>query len=396
MNYILADDFGKSENWKNLLPLTYTKPIAALRIGIDLIVDKWEDFLNEKCSFHTQNYLQTKFPLKLTNSNTYILSNFIPNEKLVNQIQKLKPNEKLINNGSLLAFCFEGYEIPSDLEKFKVVEIDTECIQLKNIWDIFLKNKQILDRDFERITKNKTSQKLSETNTLIGPIDNIFIEEGAYIEASILNVQEGKIYIGKNAKVLEGSMLRNSVAICENSVIKMGAKVYGATTLGNYSKVGGEISNVVFQAYSNKGHDGYLGNAVIGEWCNLGADTNASNLKNNYQSIKVWNYLNESYTNSNQQFCGLIMGDHSKCGINTMFNTGTVVGVSANIYGAGFPKGFIPSYTWGGVEKNYTYKFNKAIETAKLVMKRRNIELNDIYKSILEHIFEVTSKFRSK
>lgn len=397
MSFILSDDLENTNNWQSLLPLTFTRPIAALRIGIDKIYEKWEAFLNQKISFSTQEYLQAKFPLITEASNIAILGNIIPNKKLAQNILQLPINTVLKDiDGNILAVAFLGNETPTDFSNFNTRIFEKEIIQIKNVWDVFLKNKVVLDADFDRISKGRKSQKLSETNTLIGDTKNIFIEAGAYIEAAILNVQEGKIYIGKNANILEGAVLRNSIAIGENAVVKMGAKIYGATTIGEYSKVGGEISNVVIQGFSNKGHDGYLGNAVLGEWCNLGADTNASNLKNNYQTVKVWDYVTETYQATNQQFCGLIMGDHSKCGINTMFNTATVVGVSANIYGAGYPKTFLPSFTWGGVDANYEYKFSKAMETAELVMQRRKIKLNDTDKKILQHIFDTTRKFRKK
>jgi UDP-N-acetylglucosamine diphosphorylase/glucosamine-1-phosphate N-acetyltransferase len=221
------------------------------------------------------------------------------------------------------------------------------------------------------------------------------VEEGAEIEGAILNAKTGPIYIGKNAKVLEGSMVRNGLALCENSVLKMGAKIYGATTIGPHSKVGGEVSNSVLFGFSNKGHDGYLGNSVLGEWCNLGADTNNSNLKNNYDQVKLWNYPRGGFERTGETFCGLMMGDHSKCGINTMFNTGTVVGVSSNLFGAGFPRNFVPSFSWGGVQGYQVYQLNKAFKTAEIVMGRRSLELDETERSILEEVFKRTEEFRN-
>lgn len=403
LNFILVDDYVvnghsdvKSENWKRLLPLTYTRPVSYLRVGIDRVFEKWEAFLETKVSFCTQNYLQQKFPLKLAKNNICILSNVIPHEKLVSVIKKLKTNEYLVDaDGKLIAYHIKGNDIDFDTTEGKVQKnYNEKTLRITNVWDLFLLNEEIIEQDFERITKGRTSASISETNTIIGPKENIFIEKGAYLEACIINTTNAKVYIGRKAKIHEGSILKDSIAVCDKAEVKMGARISGGTTLGTYSKAGGEVNNVIFQSYSNKGHDGYLGNAVIGEWCNLGADTNASNLKNNYQQVKVWDYTAETYLDSNQLFCGLIMGDHAKCGINTMFNTGTVVGVSANIYGAGFPKKFIPSFAWGGVEKIYEYKLSKALETARIVMKRRGIDLDETDIRILEEVFNISSKFR--
>ena len=266
---------------------------------------------------------------------------------------------------------------------------------IDHVWDIFSKNGDAIKQDFDLITKNKTSLHLSKSNTVIGDPKLIFLEEGAIVEASILNTTAGPIYIGKDAEVMEGSMVRGPFALGEHSALKLGTKIYGPTTVGPHSKIGGEVNNSVIFGYSNKGHDGFLGNSVIGEWCNLGADTNNSNLKNNYSSVKLYNYSKKAMLDSGLQFCGLIMGDHSKCGINTMFNTGTVVGVGANIFGGGFPPTHIPSYSWGGADGMMEYQFEKMIETADRVFQRRNLFISELDISILRTIFTETKGDRS-
>ena len=272
-----------------------------------------------------------------------------------------------------------------------VIEYHDSFTQINRLVDIFSYNHHCIESDFESLTKNRISQKLSSSNQLISP-EHIFVEEGAVVEHAILNASNGPIYIGKNAEIMEGCLIRGPLAMCEHSVLKMGAKIYGANTVGPFCKVGGEVTNSVFQSYSNKGHDGFLGNSVIGEWCNLGADTNNSNLKNNYAEVKLWNYSHDRFENTGLQFCGLVMGDHSKCGINTMFNTGTVVGVSANIFGAGFPRNFIPSFSWGGSSGYITFKLNKAYEVAHKAMQRRSKSFDEVEKSILDHVLNCQSR----
>lgn len=393
MNIIFFED--KRDQF---LPLVYTKPIAKLRVGILTIEDKWKiHFEKHKisitCSYETEDYLSNKFPLKEQEENIFINARFFPNERLVDFIiNNLIANEAIVFDGSLVTskctmeqFRSESYYIKDYNESFISIE-------LKNVTDIFSKNDLAIEQDFDLITKGRKSASISSTNTIVG--DNVFIEEGAIVEASVLNSSVGPIYIAKDAEVMEGSLVRGPFALCEGGVLKMGAKIYGATTVGKFSKVGGEVNNCVIQDYSNKGHDGFLGNSVIGEWCNLGADTNTSNLKNNYAEVKLWSYENDRFIKTGLQFCGLIMGDHSKCGINTMFNTGTVVGVSTNIYGSDFPRNFIPSYSWGGASGVTTYSINKVFEVAEIVMKRRGFELEDEDKAILTAIFEMTAKYR--
>ena len=382
MNYILFDDFRG-----NLLPLTYTRPVSEIRIGILTITEKWERFLNTKCSFYTEDYLQQKFSLNTKEDNLWVNGSICPDINLVKAIKSLSDNQCLKHNETLIAYRSKE-SIPSD-----VITYDDEFLQVSQLWHIFEYNDECIQSDFKLLTEGRTSQLISETNACTNP-ENIFIEDGAKVEHAILNASTGPIYVGKDAEIMEGSIVRGPLAMCENSVLKMGAKIYGATTLGPYCKVGGEVNNSVLLGYSNKGHDGFLGNSVLGEWCNLGADTNNSNLKNNYAEVKLWSYQSERFINTGLQFCGLIMGDHSKCGINTMFNTGTVVGVSANVFGAGFPRNFVSSFSWGGSAGYMTYRLSKVFEVAEKVMQRRAIEFNQVEKDILTEVFELTKSYR--
>lgn len=392
MNYILFDDYSRS----NLLPFTYTKPVSEIRFGILTITEKWEKHLNVKMSFQTQEFLSKKYPTIISSDNIFINGKICPNQELIKIISSLDKNAAIKSGNDLIAFRTEEKTI-IDLEALlkDATEVSKSYISIKNVWDIFSKNTEALQNDFELITKGRKSESLSSSNTLIGSTQFLFIEEGAKVEASVLNTTTGPIYISKHAEVMEGSLIRGPFSLGEHSALKLGTKIYGATTIGPHCKVGGEVNNSVIFGYTNKAHDGFLGNSVIGEWCNLGADSNNSNLKNNYANVKVFNYKAEAMKDSQLQFCGLMMGDHSKCGINTMFNTGTVVGVAANIFGGGFPPTHIPSFTWGGADKSETYKLNKMFETAQRVFDRRGIEFNEIEKNILTHLFSITEKFRS-
>lgn len=385
MNSILFDDCRS-----DLLPLTYTKPVCQLRVGILTIKEKWEILSGLSFSFKTEEYLQKKYPLVLSDDNLFINGSILPNKELVDAIEKLEREQSLVNDGVVIAYKSSNENRPE-----KEVEYQNDIFQLNRCWNIFFLNEAEIESDFQLVTKGKTTQEISKTNTVIGG-QNIFIEEGAKVECSILNAQSGFMYIGKNAEIMEGSMVRGSLAMCENSVLKMGAKIYGATTLGPFCKVGGEVNNSVFQGFSNKGHDGFLGNSVIGEWCNLGADTNNSNLKNNYAEVKLWNYSVDRFEKTGLQFCGLIMGDHSKCGINTMFNTATVIGISSNLFGPGFPRNFIPSFSWGGSGGYTTFVLDKVFDVAQKVMGRRAIELTSEDKDILSYVFSLTNKYRKQ
>ncbi|SHI58453.1 GlmU family protein [Aquimarina spongiae] len=388
MNYILFD--GPSRN--ALLPFTYTRPVADIRIGILTIREKWEQHLGYTTSTVTEEYLSEKFPMVELEDNVMINASYLPTTDLVAKIKDLQENQAIFDGEEPIAFFVkEDQEV--DFESFTIVQYEQELLTVKNIWDIFSKNEQAIAQDFALVTADRESQPIPESNRVIAP-ENVFIEEGAKLEFAILNASAGPIYIGKDAEIMEGSIIRGPFVLCNNATLKMGAKIYGGTTVGPHSKIGGEVNNSVIFGYSNKGHDGFIGNTVLGEWCNLGADTNTSNLKNNYAPVRLWSYETEGFAKTGLQFCGLMMGDHSKCGINTMFNTGTVVGVNANIFGGGFPRNFIPSYSWGGSAGFKTYLTKKAFEVAKVVMDRRKIEFTEQDKKILEHVFETTKDWR--
>ncbi|HEY9220749.1 MAG TPA: GlmU family protein [Lutibacter sp.] len=390
MNYILFD--GTVRN--SLLPLTFTKPVADLRIGILTIREKWETYLGFTTTTLTEDYLEEKFPMVEMAQNVMINASFLPTLSLAEMIMELKENQAIFKEEEVIAFYTTDSQETIDFEHYEQIEFDSEVTQIKNTWDLFSLNDMALKADFELITEGRKSQPIPEGVRFLNK-ENIFIEEGAKILFSVLNADSGPIYIGKDALVMEGSLIRGPFALGENSVVKMGAKIYGATTIGPFCTVGGEVNNAILSGYSNKGHDGFLGNSVLGEWCNIGADTNNSNLKNNYSEVRLWNYETENFAKTGLQFCGLIMGDHSKCGINTMFNTGTVIGVSANIYGSNFPRNFIPSFSWGGAAGFSTYQLDKVNETAVLVMKRREVDYDEKEQRILAHIFEITKKYRN-
>ncbi|MDC1515428.1 GlmU family protein [Polaribacter sp.] len=390
MNYILFD--GEVRN--SLLPFTYTRPVAEIRIGILTLREKWEKHLGLTTTTITEEYLEEKYPMVELEENIMINASFIPTVALVAQVKKLKANEAIFKGDDVIAFFTTDSQEEINFEAYQQYDFDDELLQVKNTWDIFSLNDKAIQQDFDLITEDRTSQPIPEGVQAINP-ENIFIEEGAKLTFATLNATDGPIYIGENAEIMEGVVVRGALAMCENSVLKLGAKVYGATTIGPFCKVGGEVNNSVLFGYSSKGHDGFLGNSVIGEWCNLGADTNNSNLKNNYAAVKLWDYNTGRFAKTGLQFCGLMMGDHSKCGINTMFNTGTVIGVSVNIFGSGFPRNFVPSFSWGGASGFTEYKTNKVFEVAEVVMQRRGITFDVKEQAILENVFEVTSQYRN-
>lgn len=392
MQLILFD----TEVRNSLLPFTHTRPIADIRCGILTMRERWEQLLNKKTSTLTVNYLQPVFPQLSGGDNLYINGAVFANPELSNNIQQLKPGEKLVKDNTILAFrTSTPINKIEDIPYLDIaVSYDGNIQILKNTWDIFSLNGAAIKGDFLLLTANKKSAPIPDNVTVTGK-ENLFIEHGAIINAGcIINASTGPVYIARNAEILEGAIIRGPLALGEGAVIKMGAKIYGDTTIGAGCKIGGEVSNVVFFANSNKGHDGYLGNAVIGEWCNLGADTNCSNLKNNYDEIKIWDEHTNKSVQTGLTFCGLLMGDHSKCGINTMFNTGTVAGVSANIFGADFPEKFIPSFCWGGSNGMTTYSFERAMDTAQRMMARRNKTLSEAEITMYKHIFEHTQTQR--
>lgn len=384
MNYILFDGPFR----ENLLPLTFTRPVADIRVGISTIREKWEFYLKSKVSIVTQPYLANKFPANTGDKNVFINASVFPNTNLVNEINSLEDGKILKKEDLTIAYKINREFLDNfDFEKgLTSIQSGAEVDWLENNWDIFAKNEKYLKLDFERLTKDRESKVLSSSNFVRGDSKLIFLEEGAVVEFAYLNTETGPIYIGKDSEVMEGSKIRGAFALCDYSTLKMDAKIYGATTIGPYCKVGGEINNSVFFGYSNKAHDGFLGNAVIGEWCNLGADTNNSNLKNTYEEVKLWSYAQKRFVKTGLQFCGLIMGDHSKSGINTMFNTGTIVGVSCNIYGSGFQRNFIPSFSWGSPLGMKAFNLKKSFQVADAVFKRKGLEFDATEQEIFEHV----------
>ena len=389
MSYILFD----TEVRNQLLPFTHTRPVADIRCGIMTMRERWELLLNEKTFTITTRHLQEVYPSDEKGNGILINASIFATKQLVDAVRELKPGEQLISDNLFIAAnCMdeEGISIENRINKtasYTKISFNETVFNLNRIWDIFTQNERAIKEDFVLLTAGKTSMTIPEFVTAIAP-ENIFIAEGAIVNPCIINASTGPVYIEKQAEIMEGCMLRGPVALGKNAVLKMGAKVYGATTIGEGCKVGGEVNNVVFFANSNKGHDGFLGNAVIGEWCNLGADTNCSNLKNNYDIVKVWDEYENKLINTGMQFCGMMMGDHSKSGINTMFNTGTVVGVSCNVFGSSFPDKFIPSFSWGAAGETLIYDFDKAMETAERMMERRGIKLTDAQRKMYQYIFD--------
>ena len=389
MNYILFDGAVRNQ----LLPFTFTRPVADIRVGILTIREKWEKFLGSTTTTVTEEYLSDKFPMVELEQNVLINASFCPSENLVPLIKNLQENQAIFYNDQPLAFyAKEDQEI--DFDAFTITPYtDDDVLRIENTWDIFEKNHQAIKRDYDVLTQGRTSEAIPQTTIAFNP-EHIFIEKGAKVMCASLNATDGPIYIGEDTVLMEGATIQGPFALCEHSSVKMGAKIYGGTTIGPHCKVGGEVANSVMMGFSNKGHDGYMGNSVLGHWCNLGADTNTSNLKNNYAQVRLWDYDTERFAKTGTQFCGLMMGDHSKCGINTMFNTGTVVGVSANIFGAGYPRNFIPSFTWGGSSGMETYNTTKAFEVATVVMARRGLEFDTQEEAILNEVFEISKQWR--
>ncbi|MBX2970748.1 MAG: GlmU family protein [Cyclobacteriaceae bacterium] len=387
MNIVLFDEPSIRTQ---LLPFTFTRPAASIRIGIVTIAEKWQHYLGE-VSFLTEAYLAEKFRVMSASDNLLINGALCPDEQVVKVIQQLPINTSLVKQGKILAVR----SISLDWNNSSATqEYAGEVVMIDQVWKIFQHNAQQIRLDYQRMTAGRKSAPISDKHTRTYNENQIFLEEGVTLRAAVLNAEDGPIYLGKNSVVQEGALIKGPFALCEGSHVNMGGKMRGGTTIGPFSKVGGEIGNSVIFGYSNKAHDGFLGNSVLGEWCNLGADTNTSNLKNNYENVKIWNYAKGGFHDTGLQFCGLMMGDHSKCGINTMFNTGTVVGVSANIFGDGFPRTFIPSFAWGGASGFTTFQLNKAFETASKVMSRRNKQLDDVEKNILKHVFEQSAQNR--
>ncbi len=391
MNYILFDSIVRS----NLLPLTFTRPVADIRFGILTIREKWEKYLQVETSSLTEDYLSMKFPLVKADENILINGSICPNDTLIEEIAKLMPGQTLAKDDTIIAMCLtaETLEKFGDSDAEETIETRSELFRIENTWDIFNLNGTAIQQDFDLLTKGRKSQPLSKSNRVVDP-ENIFVEEGAKVEFAILNASTGPIYIGKDAEIMEGSKVRGPLALCNNAILKMDAKIYGPTTIGPFAKVGGEVNQSVILGYSNKAHDGFLGHSVIGEWCNIGADSNTSNLKNSYEEVKLWSYTEDSFVPTGLQFCGTIMGDHSKCGINTMLNTGTVVGVNANVYGPGYQRNFIPSFSWGGTMGYVDFDLNKAYRIAEAVFARRGKSFDQTEKAIIKEVYNLTHKNR--
>ena len=393
MNIILFDN-----NRSEFFPLSLTRPISQFRVGIFTIKEKWEKYY-DSVSVFTDNYLSNKYPSTVKDDNIWINAQLIPNDSIITEINNLRIGESLKKDSKILAFRSKEFKS----NNLNEISSNAQFSFLNSITDIFTINGSEIINDFLLISSDKKtdwqgqndSELLANSNIKIGQYP-IYVEKGAKINHSIFNTTSGPIYIGKNAEVMEGSIIRGPFAMCNNSVLKIGAKIYESTTIGPHCKVGGEVNNSIFFGYSSKAHDGFLGNSVIGEWCNLGADTNNSNLKNNYENVKIWNYSINSFKNTQLQFCGLIMGDHSKCGINTMFNTGTVVGVGSNIFGSGFPRNFIPSFSWGGSSGFTIHNLNKFFMTAEKVLARRNEVLSDNERQILSEVYNMTKSYRNE
>ncbi len=384
MNVVLFDE---EEVWKQLLPFTFTKPVSELRLGIFTLREKWAAHLDYPCYSLSREYLREKYPAEIEADNFFINSKLMPDGNLVEAIMELHPDSALIAGKTILAYRGQ-YRKPAETSALKTISYTKEYNSIEQVWDLFQKCGKWIEADLQIISKKRKSQALSSSVTVIGDRSRVYLEEGAKAEACILNTTNGSIYIGKDAEIMEGSVVRGPFALGEHSALKLCSKIYGPTSIGPHCKVGGEVNNSVIMGYSNKAHDGFLGNSVLGEWCNLGADTNNSNLKNNYANVNLYSYNTHKLENTGLQFCGLIMGDHSKSGINTMFNTGTVVGVGCNIYGGGFPPTHIPSFSWGGSEGLQDYKLEKLFETAERVFERRGLVFGDVDKNILRKIKE--------
>ncbi|WP_276366356.1 GlmU family protein [Chryseolinea sp. H1M3-3] len=383
MNIILFDDPAIR---MALLPFTFTRPVSGVRVGIMTIAEKWQKRLGVEVSYKTEDYLQRKFPIVSTLNNLLINGAICPDDLLLDTVRALPDGYYLVNGSLLIAARNPEDEMTAQ----NTIEYENSFTIIDHTWKIFRENADQLKKDFKLLTQGRKSFPIKDRYTAVYNEENIFVEEGVTILAAVLNAESGPIYLGKNSVVQEGVVIRGSFALCDNAQVNMGAKIRGDTTIGPYCKIGGEVSNSVIFGNSNKAHDGYLGNSVLGEWCNLGAGTNTSNLKNNYDTVKLWSHVDNGFKNTGLQFCGLMMGDHSKSGISTMFNTGTVVDVCANIFGSGMPPNYVPSFAWGGANGFTTYKIEKAFDTINKVMSRRNADFSEDDQDILAHLFKMT------
>ncbi|MDE6493326.1 MAG: glucose-1-phosphate thymidylyltransferase [Bacteroidales bacterium] len=394
ISYLLCDD---PDIRQQLLPFTFTRPVARLRVGIDTLEEKWRDFLGPSSGFITAGYLQTLFAARYSDNNLLINASFIPDEELAQAVSALEPGYVLTCAGGWIACrCSrteaEAFEPKVCLSGRKERPYSGNCLQIRHPWDIFMQNGKQIERDLARISKGRKTAALKGNGIRQWGAYPVFAEENARVEQAMIDTTEGPVYLGRDTVIMPGSIVKGPLALCEGSIIKMGARIYGGNTFGPYCKVAGEVECTVMTGYSNKAHDGFLGDAVLGEWCNLGAGTNCSNLKNDYSQVKVWSYAQDRFVPTGLQFCGLLMGDHSKSAIGTQFNTGTVVGVGANVFGAGFPKNFIPSFTWG----KETYRVERAIETAKIVYARRNRTFGEEEAEVLRAVYRLSAGNRER
>lgn len=393
--------FDNMEDHFDLLPLSFTRPICDFRVGITTIREKWASFLPD-AAIHALpvEYLRPRFgqPDDVSEEMLFVSGTVVPDADIAARIVSLKPGQAIVCEGRTLAFrgawkTLETHDFPDVFEE--------DIRHLRLVYDVFIMNPQVLVEDYRRIIADRKSQPLADTNHIIGDLTDkdgnpmIFIEEGAEVEGAMFNLKEGPVYIGRDAAVMEGCCVRGPIAFCDHSKARMGAKLYGGSTFGPYVKVGGEVDNSVIFGYSNKAHDGYLGNAVVGEWCNIGAGVNCSNLKNDYSKIRLWNYRLHSFARTELQFCGPIIGDHSKLGVNVMLNTATVIGVGVNIHGAGFPRVFVPSFLEGSANGGFTdVPVKRFLTIAERVMARRGISLSDLDRVIFDRIFEYASHLK--
>ena len=377
---------------EHLLPFVYLRSVADVFMGALSFQDRWKQLMTDSVSVETADSLRES---EESTPDRCVLAALIPTTSFVEAVQALAPNQKLVCDDLLLAYHGELPSNDPNLQSYQSIFIDQSAFTyIQHSWDIFLCNAHALKHDIPLLSKNRISNAISDTNLTIGD-GSIFIAPQVNMEGVTLNTTEGPIFIDEGATIMEGCLLRGPLYVGKNSVIKMGAKVYANCSVGPSVKVGGEINNVVFFGNSNKGHDGFLGNAVIGEWCNIGAGTSASNLKNDYGLVRVWDYASGNFTKTDLQFCGLLMGDHSQCAIQTTFNTATVVGIGCNLFGLGFPRQFIPSFSRGGAQGFTENRLDKVIETAKAMKKRRGVDFTSADSDRLEAIFEKTASFRN-
>lgn len=386
-NYILYDDAAIR---RHLLPFTFTRPVSEIRCGILTLTEKWAHFLQKKPSFLTEPYLQTKFPFIASNDNIFLNGAVCATSAIAEAVQKLNEGDVLTAVDQVIAYR-SPFEVVKPLEELKPVFFPDPIVTIQRVWDIYGENGAQIKADFAALTQDRISQPLNDPFTRVYTLENVFLEEGARVRASVLNAENGPIYIGKNATVSEGSVIIGPFALGEGSTVNWGAKMRMNTSVGPHCKIGGEVSNSVLFGFSNKGHDGFLGNSVLGEWCNLGANCNNSNLKNDYTNVKLYSYATEALEDTNRLFCGLFMGDFTKAGISTLFNTGTVVGVNTNVFGAGFQPKHIPSFSWGGLAEGFTeYRIEKALKVAFETVSRRGEAFGETEREILKHVFEIS------